>query len=34
MSQITVAFRHRYKTQPVNKAVVNPSAYVGSGNIL
>jgi len=32
-----MAFRHRYKTQPVNNAVVNavvnPSVYVGSGNI-
>jgi len=36
-SQIPMAFRHRYKTQPVNNAVVNavvnPSVYVGSGNI-
>ena len=32
-SQITMDFRHRYKTQPVNSAVVNMSAYVGSRNI-
>jgi hypothetical protein len=32
-SQITMVFRHRYKTQPVNSACVSPSAYVGSCKI-
>ena len=32
-SQITMVFRHRYKTQPVNCAGVSRSAYVGSCKI-